>query len=59
MNKDRIILLQKQLSIAKRALERLAFGHDHTGIASEALDSMMCVEMGKTHAATNDKRRSA
>lgn len=48
---DRIIALQKQLSIARRALEKLRYSHDHSGIAAAALDDMNAVSMGKSHAA--------
>ena len=48
-----IIRLQKQVTIANRALERIAHGTSSpTGIAMQAIDDMQCVEMGKTHAVT-------
>lgn len=43
--------LQKQLTIAKRALEKQSRGcNDQQGVASEALEQMQLIEMGKQHA---------
>jgi len=50
MSKDRIILLQKQLSVAKRALEKLALSYDQHGIAREALDNIAVLSLAKTYA---------
>lgn len=41
-DKQRIIDLQRQVSIARKALERIAHGcRDPDGVAEEALDGMM------------------
>lgn len=49
--KQRLIFMQRQITIAKRALEKITFhGRDEVGIALLALDQMQLVEMGKLHA---------
>jgi hypothetical protein len=49
---ERIVSLQKQLTVAKRALEAIAHGdHNSYNVAVAALENMMQIEIGKTHAA--------
>lgn len=44
-------MMQKKLTIAKRALEKEALGcHNQQGVAEEALEEMHLCEIGKTHA---------
>lgn len=43
-NKDRIVALQKQLKIARTAIEKAAYGDLKPNKASEALDEMNRIE---------------
>ena len=49
--KQRYISMQRQVTIARRALEKLSHGcNDQMGVAENALEQMQLVEMGKLHA---------
>ena len=49
--KQRYISMQRQVTIARRALEKLSRGcNDQMGVADHALEQMLHVEMGKLHA---------
>lgn len=52
--KQRYISLQRQVTIAKRALEKITcHGRNEVAIADIALEQMQLVEMGKLHALEN------
>ena len=55
---ERIIQLQKIVSLAKKALQQIDWNPNRAqGIALEALDNIQALEMNKSHAVTKKSIR--